>query len=139
MHSVLTRRRTLCQPSFFRWKCYRLPSLSSGRTPMHLLCFSFRQACSPRRLRTQRTTRPLPRLRSPPNRRLLLQTDHPLLPGAHGAPSVQRGPHGDIVPRPAALARTLGTSLALPPGFRSPARRTGGPSKFPVSLSKVQS
>ncbi|XP_074866194.1 transcription factor 7 isoform X6 [Carettochelys insculpta] len=41
VHSVLTRRRTLFQPSFFRWKCYRLPSLSSGFTPKYIFGFYF--------------------------------------------------------------------------------------------------
>lgn len=46
MHSVLTRRRrrTLHQPSFFRWQCYRLPSVPSGFPPIHSPCFYPRPA-----------------------------------------------------------------------------------------------
>lgn len=107
MHSVLTRRRTLCQPSFFRWKCYRLPSLPPGCTPMHILCFPFRQACSPRRLHTQRTHRPPPGLCSHHSCCLLLQTQHQVLSCARRALSLQRGFHGDVVPPPPVFAETL--------------------------------
>lgn len=112
MHSVLTRRRTLCQPSFFRWKCYRLPSLPPGCTPMRILRFPFRQACSPRRLHTQRTHRPPLRLRSPHSCCLLLQTQRRVLSRTRRALSLQRGFHGDVVPHPPVSAETLGTLLS---------------------------
>lgn len=130
VHSVPTRRRTLCQPSFFRWKCYRLPSIPTGRTPMHPLRLPVRAARSPRRPRAPRPARPLPRVRTPPARLRPLQTRRPALLGARRAPRLQPRLLGDIVPRQP-LA-TPGTPFAhLVP---LPLDEDQRPSQIPISL-----
>lgn len=123
MHSVPTRRRTLCQPSFFRWKCYRLPSIPTGRTPMHPLRLPVRAARSPRRPRAPRPARPPPRVRTPPARLRPLQTRRPALL----APRLQPRLLGDIVP----ASRWPRRALRWPTWLRCPWTRTRGPAQSP--------